>query len=426
MPRSPRRISRSPRRFAPAVAAGLAALSLSACGDDLATAPQAPIAVRHESSEGRGYFQRYVAMGTSISAGVASDGLVAASQQQSWPAQLARLGHREITLALAASPGCNAPLALPLASGRRIDGSSAAAFSCAGSESGVTLPANNVAVDGARVYEALFGPNQADAQRVAKHGVILPAGMTQVSAMKLQNPKIVSVEFGPNELLGVRSGMVWPGVTVVPFETFRAQYDQLLDEVASVNPKAVVLTGLIADVGTFPAFRAGSELWASRFELQRFGIVVMPACNDANAGNLIFAPVKMLLLAQTAAATRALQYYDCGEQGGQDYTLTPGDRAAVNALLAQMNAHIERRARERGWAHFRLGALYEAPGVRVPYSAIQQFLSTEAPYGQFISFDGYHPSALGQTMLAQAAARALNETYGMEIPLQLEEVLAGN
>ena len=422
MQRSPRRIP----RVAPALAA--AALTLSACGDDVATGPRAPIATRYESSEGRGYFQRYVPMGTSITAGVASDGLIAASQQQAWPAQLARLAHREISLPLVAWPGCKVPLAAPLISGKRIDGSSATSFFCAENEPGVALPANDVAVDGARVYEALYGPNPADAERVAKHGVILPSGMTQLSAMQLQNPKVVSAEFGANELLGVRGGILIPHVTVVPFETFRAQYDQLLDGIASVNPKAVVLVGLIDDVGNFPAFRTGAELWSEAAALRSFGIVLTQECSTTNAGNLVFVPVKIPTMAQIAAATRTPQVWNCGDTPGTvDYTLTPADRATVNALLAQMNAHIAQQAESRGWAHFTLGeALYEAPGTRVPYSVIQQFFSTEAPYGQFISFDGYHPSTLGQTMLAQAAARALNAKYGMEIPTLLEEVVAGN
>ena len=413
--------------FAPALAAGLAAFNLAACSDDVATGPSAPSRSRFESSEGRGYFHRYVAIGTSISAGVASDGLLGASQQYAWTAQLARLGHREISLPLVAWPGCNVPLAVPLASGKRIDGSPATSFSCAANEPGVVLPTTNVAVDGSTTREALFGPNPADPQRVAKNSVILPAGMTQVAAMKLQDPKVVSVELGANELLNVRSGLVIPNITVVPFETFRAQYDQLLDEVASVNPKAVVLTSLITDVGNFPAFRSGQEIWEQRAALINFGIVITPECGTTNAANLIFVPVKIPTLAATAAATRAPQFYGCADAPGtQDYTLTPADRATVNALLAQMNTHIEQQAESRGWAHFRLGELYEAPGTRVPYSAIQQFMSTEAPYGQFISFDGYHPSALGQTMLAQAAARALNAKYGMEIPLLMEEVVAGN
>jgi lysophospholipase L1-like esterase len=161
--------------------------------------------------------------------------------------------------------------------------------------------------------------------------------------------------------------------------------------------------------------------------LRNFGIVLTAACGTTNAGNLVFAPVKLPTLAAMAAATKAPQFWDCGDvPGTQDYTLTPSDRATVNALLAQMNAHIEQQAEARGWAHFRLGALFEAPGVRVPYNALQQFTSPDQPYGPFISLDGYHPSAAGQTLLAQAAARALNDRYGMKIPTMMEMVLAGN
>ena len=418
---------RTPRRRFPRLAPAAAALALAACSDAVAPTLETP-SFRLESSEGRGYFQRYVAMGTSITAGVASDGLVAESQQHAWPAQLARLGHREIALPLIAWPGCKPPLRAPIITGVRIDGSPATGFTCAPNVAGVVLPTNAVAVDGARLAEALAGPNPADAERVAKHGVILPAGMTQVSAMQAQNPKIVSVEFGANELLGARGGILIPNTTIVPFATFRSQYDQLLDAVAAESPKAVVLVGLIQDVGNFPAFRSGAELYAQRAALMNFGIVLTDACNTTNAGNLVFVPVKIPTLAAIANATKAPQFWDCGDVPlTVDYVLTPGDRATLNGLMAQMNAHIAQRAGERGWAHFTLGeALYEAPGVRVSYNPIQQFMSTDAPYGSFISFDGYHPSALGQTMIAQAAARALNATYGMEIPTLLDEVIAAN
>ena len=72
--------------------AGLAmiALASSACSDSVAptTAGKTPLL---NESEGRGVFQRYVAIGTSISMGFASDGVIAADQETSWPAQLGRL-----------------------------------------------------------------------------------------------------------------------------------------------------------------------------------------------------------------------------------------------------------------------------------------------------------------------------------------------
>jgi hypothetical protein len=58
----------------------------TACTADRVVAPNDPV---ESLSEGRGVFQRYFAIGTSVSAGVQSDGLVAATQATSWPAQLA-------------------------------------------------------------------------------------------------------------------------------------------------------------------------------------------------------------------------------------------------------------------------------------------------------------------------------------------------
>jgi hypothetical protein len=41
------------------------------------------------------------------------------------------------------------------------------------------------------------------------------------------------------------------------------------------------------------------------------------------------------------------------------------------------------------------------------------------PFGRYISVDGFHPADAGHTVLAQAAARALNATYDMGIPLEV-------
>src|SRR5690349_13192415 len=100
--------------------AAAATLSLAACVDSpYAPTSSIPDAASLQQSGGRGVFQRYVAMGTSISMGVASDGVVASSQEDSWPAQLARLGGRDITQPLIQEKGCHAPIAVPLGGGVR-------------------------------------------------------------------------------------------------------------------------------------------------------------------------------------------------------------------------------------------------------------------------------------------------------------------
>ena len=95
------------RRF---TSAALAVVALAACADDSVSPTQARQPITQAAPElvqdGEGIFQRYVAIGTSISMGVQSDGVYSATQQTSWPAQLARLAHRELSLPLIQAPGC--------------------------------------------------------------------------------------------------------------------------------------------------------------------------------------------------------------------------------------------------------------------------------------------------------------------------------
>lgn len=401
-------------------AAALLASALAACSDaPTSTGPLAPDALRAEASEGRGYFQRYVALGTSISAGVASDGLLARSQEQAWPAQLARLAHREMTLPLIAEPGCGSPFKAPLITFQRESGEPASpTTTCAPNVEGVVLPAQNVAVDGASTREALAIPPELAGSRGTKMSRILPPGMTQVTAMMAQNPKVVTVELGANDLLGARSGVAIPGVTLTPFPVWAATYDQVLDSVAATGAKAVALVGLIDDVAAFPAFRTGDEIYGQKAVLVSFGVIVSEDC-QANL-NILFVPAVVPGAIARAATTRTPQTLSCADRPfQQDFTLTPADQAVVNGLLAQMNAHIETRAAERGWATFKLSVLFERPEGKEPYSVLQQMMSAQ-PYGQYISFDGYHPSAAGQSLLAAAAADAFNRTYGMTIAQVLE------
>src|SRR5690348_10477319 len=98
-------------------------LALSAACADSPVAPRVEVTTPAlQQSEGRGVFQRYVAIGTSVSMGVQSDGVFFGTQATSWPAQLARLGDREITQPYIQAPGCRAPIAAPLGAGVRISG----------------------------------------------------------------------------------------------------------------------------------------------------------------------------------------------------------------------------------------------------------------------------------------------------------------
>lgn len=406
----------------------IAVVALAGCSADGLAPTEAPRPADDLApellSEGEGVFQRFVSIGTSISMGVQGDGVYAATQQTSWPAQLARLAHRELSLPLIQSTGCAAPFAAPLATGRRISGEAAglpfAQRLCMPNEPGVTLPAGNVAIDGARTGHALTAtPENPDPGHAMQYPRVLPPGMSQVTAMEAQNPKIVSVELGGNDILGASHGFYLPGVNVVPVSAWEPQYRQVVARVDAAA-KHAVLVGLLNDVRSFPAFRTGAELWNARATFAPFNVAISADCE--NSTNLLFVP----FIVPTAVGTGA--YY--GRQGygqytqscanaaapAEDYILDAADVAAVNTQLAAMNAVIANEAQTRGFAYFPLGALYEDVVTKPAFNAIT-VMTTAQPYGPYISLDGIHPSAEGARVIADAAATALNATYKLGIPI---------
>ena len=412
----------------PILALLVATLSIAACSDRT-TAPLATEVARDEidvgGADGTGDFQRYVAVGTSISMGVQSDGVNSTTQETSWPAQLARLAHRELSLPRIAFPGCAAPLDTRLSTELRVSGEPAGlpflSRQCSPNEPGVTLPAGNVAIDGARTVHALFAtPENPDPGHASQYPRVLPPGMSQIQAMEAQNPKIVSVELGGNEVLGASHGLYLPGASVVPVSVWAPQYRQVADRVQATTKRAV-LVGLLDDVRSFPSFRTGNELWDARATFAPFNVAVSADCSGSQ--NLVFVAVKVPVAVATGAfyAGHGLGAYTLSRvdapstTGIEDYILAPSDVAAVNAQLAQMNAIVRQEADSRGFAYFALGALYEHSVTKAPFSAVVLMTSTQ-PYGPYVSLDGIHPSAEGARVLADAAAGALNEKYHMRIP----------
>ncbi len=400
---------------------------LAACSADRTTAPVSPIAPANastNSSEGRGVFQRYVAIGTSVSMGWQSDGVIAAMQATSWPAQLAAMAGRDLSQPYIDGTGCRSPLVAPLATFIRLSGESAGAdpatLSCSPLRADVTLPVSNVAINGALTRDALFTTpeNVIDPTNARLYQRVLQPGATQLSTMMALNPKLVSVELGGNEVLGARSGIAIPGVSIVPLQVWQPLYDRMLDSVQKVS-KMAVLVGLIGQASNFPAFRFGAELWNDRLEFAALNVAVSADCSGS--ANLLFVPIRVGLAVATGAqlAAQHLGPYtlSCAAGGptDQDLVLTPAEVAVVDAQIHAMNAHIASEAARRGFAYFELDALYGRSDLKPTFSVVTM-MTTTTPYGALISLDGVHPSAAGAAVLAHAAAGALNATYRLGLP----------
>jgi lysophospholipase L1-like esterase len=405
------------------LAAGvLVFVALASCSEDRTTGPA-----------GQEAFARYVAIGTSLSMGVQSDGVVYFSQQHDWTNLLAHQAFASYTQPLVGPPGCFSPLIAPLQLSRRLSGISAAANQTTSTADttcvlfgSITLPANDVAIDGANTYDALFvSPETASVEGVKRrrqYRLVLPAKTTQVTAMMHQNPTLVSVELGANEALGAASGLIFPKQgyrgaaaqgTIVPNSVWQPVYDQLIDSVKKTGAK-VMLVGVPKTTG-FVSLRTGDELYQDRAAFQNFGVIIAADC-QGNA-NSIFVPIKVTNAVGAAAATGQPQTISCTDQpGAQDNILTPADIQTLNALIDGMNTHIQSVAQTNGWAYVDLSSVW-AQWVqrRAPFSVAVMFGSC-APYGQFTSLDGVHPTNDGYQEMANAAADALNATYGFAIP----------
>src|SRR5437016_72572 len=403
-------------------AGSLALVVLAACSQDRTTGPA-----------GQAAFQRFVSIGTSVSMGVQSDGVYYASQQHAWPALLAHQAFApSFSTPLVQGPGCYSPLIAPLQFQRRLSGAQYPAINandqvCALLGS-TTLPTNDVAIDGATTYAALrVTPDTVAAapitvesdQRKRLYKAVLQAKQSQVTEMMLQKPTLVSVELGANEVLrSVTGGILVPAqqyrqpdgtFTFYPITLWQPQYDAIVDSVDKTGAKALLVSvPLIPSlVGVYP----GDDFYLNAAAFQQFGIIVNADCQGNN--NLIYAFGKVL----TALGSPKPYNFSCTDNPqAADFILTPTDTAFVDNLIRQMNAHIVATATAHGWSYLDLNTALASFVAAKTHFSLPNFLSCTRPFGQYISLDGIHPTADGQQAIANAAADALNSTYGFAIP----------
>ena len=391
-----------------------ASLALVACADP--TSP--PVAAPHLSLQAtrQELFAKYVALGTSNSMGVVSAGISASGQRTAWPAQLAGRVGIDYSLPLIQDPGCSPPLVGPLAANAVLvagfaafgeDLVSAVMNVCMPLRDGVTLPTNNLAISGAKVRDALHTTPEIEAAHNARAGElyrrVLPPGHTQVTAMLAQNPTFVSVELAANEVLPASTGRI---SAMTPYADWVRDYDQVIAAVQSTGA-AAVLVGVPNNAANFPSIRRAREFFNEWPDLLPLGVKMSFSCYFSS--NYVFIPGYVLTLVSKSPTTAT-----CSDvPGAVDYVLTQSDINAINARMAQMNAHIEATANENGYAFFKLAALYDLPKIRLN---LVDVLFSNAPFGPNISLDGVHPSAQGQSILATAAVQAINTRYGLGIP----------
>ena len=377
-------------------------------------------------------FARFVSIGTAISMGSQSAGVVYDAQVRAWPALLARQAGATFSVPQLRTPGCSPPFIAPLQFWRLLSGVDALLgdSSCAGEFAGIVPPTNNVALVGASAWAALNLTPKTVAATSSSFGagdrsrypLVLGTTQSQVTAMRVLRPSFVSVELGFSEVLGAAlGGLLVPATsygqsapwTYVPPSVFAPVYSAIADSVKLTGAKAVLLG--VPSVTMLVSLRTGNELWIERASLLGFGVAVAADCQGS--ANLIATAPLVPLLAARARAASTTQGLSCADvPGAADYVLTPSDVATLNQVVDQMNVQVKKLADANGWAFADVNAvLAQAIAERAPYSAAAQ-LGCVLPYGQYTSLDGVNLNSAGHQLLANTVAGAVNAKYGFAIP----------
>src|SRR5262249_48767809 len=151
-------------------------------------------------------------------------------------------------------------------------------------------PTQNLAIYGSLTSDALLAtPSTVSApldQRL--YARVLPPALSQVGAMVAQQPPLVSVELGSNEVLGARSGVLIPRVTTGPVAIWYEAYRAVLNAVQA-TARYAVLVGLVNHADAIPGFRRGNELWLAQATFAPLNVAIDPNCQ--NSQNLLFVSV---------------------------------------------------------------------------------------------------------------------------------------
>jgi lysophospholipase L1-like esterase len=375
-------------------------------------------------------FQRYVAMGNSITAGFQSGGINDSTQQRSYDNLLSKAMGTSFTYPKLNMPGCPAPFDINTTQ-HRVGG--AAPTDCAfnAAQPGVI---NDVAVPGNAVGTLLsnFGglPSSFDPLKT-----LMAGGRTEIELMQAAHPTLVSLWIGNNDVLGAFISLTNAGDTgqITPLAQFNAQYDSVADAIDATGAKVVAIS--VANVTNIPFASSAAIYYCLKnggcpapFPPQNALLAAIPTFTvNANcappAGINYLVPWPIALGKVQAAAGGTPTSIDCADTVG---VISPEEITAMATAVASFNAHIASVAAARGWAYWDInpalaslrtsGAIPAFPDVS---TALVPPGTAPGPvgFGPIFSQDGVHPSSAAHRLIADSVAATLNAAFGTALPV---------
>jgi hypothetical protein len=364
-------------------------------------------------------FQRYVALGNSITSGYQSGGISDSTQSEAYPVVLAAaMGGDPFYSPLLAAPGCPPPYA-NVFTGTRV-GAASTGTTCFFRTTPPPPYISNVAVPGAYVLDLYTNGTGANSNPLTQ---LFLGGRTQVQAMADAQPTFVSVWIGNNDVLGALTDTANAGDSdlITPVATFQTEFQTVVNDVKATGAQAILIG--VANVTDAPYASLGQTYFAVKNGLvpgTSFPptFTVGPNCAPSTLGGkgdsvLVPFPFGGALLEAAQAGVSDTLY--CTEPE----TVQPAKLRKLVATVTAYNTFIQSAASASDWAYFdpnpALDSLHAISTEVAPLPAFGAPCSA-SPFGLAFSCDGIHPSAATHLLIARYLALAINAKYGSAIP----------
>ncbi|MCS7082464.1 MAG: SGNH/GDSL hydrolase family protein [Bacteroidetes bacterium] len=378
---------------------------------------------------GSARFDKYVAVGNSLTAGVQHGALYEEAQRYSYAALLARqMRVREFEMPLVSSPGLGNRLEVS-----RFDPITLTVNASQGQpkNAGLARPYDNLGIPGAVLADYLNadGGISSRSQQNPYYALVLRGASSMHALVSQLRPTLLTFWLGNNDVLGyVTSGGLRP---FVPAAAFDALYRQ--------TAAALKQTGASVVVANIPSVTAIPFVTYLNLSLEQAGQLV----RDGTSYRLRTPQGNLPLFIQTAQGVRPMttgdylllsaQAYLAGLDLARGDAVTPqrpiptqfvldaAELQTAAGLVAAYNQTIAREARANGFVLVDVFSEFER--------IVQQFSSSGGRAGitedgillrpipgELFSFDGVHPSNLGHGLLANRFIAAINAAFGAQIP----------
>ena len=358
-------------------------------------------------------FDRYAALGNSITAGFQSAGINDSTQQQSYATLLARSMGTNFHQPLLNAPGCPPPV-VNIFTGETVGGPDAPP--CALRDPDIPNVINDVAVPGAAIIDPLT--NLSDSSSANALTTLMLGGRTQLEAARAVRPTFVTMWLGNNDVLG--AALAGDTTLITPQAIFADRFAAVADSIARFQDlEGAVLIG-VANVTLIPNLSLGAAYWQAYQNGQLPPtFTVSNDCAPSQFGGVgqearvPFAYGFGVLMAQ-AQQGQAVNL-DCVNDPP---VLNPDEVLAVNRAVAGFNQTIQQVAQDHNWPYFDPNGLLlqEFQAGNIPL--FPNTSGTEAvtePFGPFFSKDGVHPSLQGHQEVAAALTDVIDQAYGTEL-----------